>query len=356
MSFTPPDFDSILAALKRDVANLAPDARIADDSDWQIRANAAASAIEGLYQHQAWIVRQIFPDTADSDMLELHAAVRGLKRKKTTAASGTATATGTVGTAISAGLLLKTAADTSYQTTADAVIGSNGQADVAIAAVTAGTAGNLSAGTSLTWQAPPLGITGTATAGDLVGGTDAETDASLLARLLDLIRRPPAGGNKYDYRRWALEVDGVSTARVFPLRRGLGTVDVLITSSGGLPSQATLDAVQAYIDDVRPVRAKEFLVFAPTLRTVDNHILITPASGYTLDTATPYVQAAYDAYFNDLQPGDPYVRSQLEARISDLDCVADRQIVTPAGNVAAVVDATKVEWLRAGTLTQGVLA
>lgn len=26
-----------------------------------------------------------------------------------------------------------------------------------------------------------------------------ETDAALLARLLDYIRRPPAGGNKYDY-------------------------------------------------------------------------------------------------------------------------------------------------------------
>lgn len=32
-----------------------------------------------------------------------------------------------------------------------------------------------------------------------------ETDAALLARLLSRIRRPPAGGNRYDYEAWAVE-------------------------------------------------------------------------------------------------------------------------------------------------------
>ncbi|WP_413462564.1 baseplate J/gp47 family protein [Kingella kingae] len=44
------------------------------------------------------------------------------------------------------------------------------------------------------------------------------------------MRRPPAGGNQYDYKNWALSVDGVSSAYVYPLRRGLGTVDIAITS------------------------------------------------------------------------------------------------------------------------------
>lgn len=75
-------------------------------------------------------------------------------------------------------------------------------------------------------------------------------------RLLDIIRRAPAGGNKYDYRRWAMSVDGVTAAYVYPLRRGLGTVDVVITSADGLPSAEIIAATQAYIDDVRPVTAK----------------------------------------------------------------------------------------------------
>lgn len=355
MPFSTKDHAAILADLTRDIANLAPDARIQDDSDWQIRANATASAIEGLYQHQAWIVRQIFPDTADSDMLELHAQVRGLSRKRATAASGTLNATGVAGTLIPSGQLLKAADDAGFLTTAEAAIAANGQAMVSVQAVTAGIAGNLEAGTVLTWQAPPIGLNGTATVNALVGGTDAETDASLLGRLLELIRRPPAGGNQYDYRRWALEVDGVSAAYVYPLRRGLGTVDVVITSADGLPSAEIVAAAQTYIDTVRPVTAKNALVLAPTLQEVDHLVRITPASGYTLATAAPLVEAAIQAYFDTLKPGDPYVRSQLERLVSDLSCIADRAVVTPAGNITALVDASQVEWLRPGSITVELL-
>ena len=356
MAFTPPDYAAIREKLLRDIANLAPESRIEDDSDWLIRASATASAVEGLYEHQSWIVRQIFPDTADSDILEQHAKVRGLSRKSATAASGTVTATGSAGTVIAAGQLLKTASDATYQTTSSATIGVNGQASVAVQSVATGLDGNLSAGVMLTWQSPSNGLDGTATIDAMIGGTDAETDASLLARLLDLIRRPPAGGNKYDYRRWALEVDGVSAAYVYPLRRGLGMVDVVITSATGLPSAEILAATQAYIDDVRPVTAKNALVLAPTLRTLDHLVRIVPATGYTLATAMPLVSAAISDYFNSLAPGDTWVRSQLEKRISALDCVADRAVVTPATNVAPVVDATKVEWLRAGTITVELLS
>lgn len=355
MGFSTKDHAAVLANLQRDIANLAPDARLKDDSDWQIRANATASAIEGLYQHQSWIVRQIFPDTADSDMLELHALVRRLKRKSATSASGTLIATGTAGTVIAAGLILKTDDDASYRVTSATALDSNGQASVAVSAVTAGADGNLDAGRSLTWQSPPSGVESTATVSCMAGGTDAETDASLLARLLELIRRPPAGGNKYDYKRWALEVDGVSAAYVYPLRRGFGTVDIAITSSDGLPSAEIIAAAQTNIDDRRPVTAKDALVIAPTLHALDHHILITPAAGYTLATATPYVVAAVAAYFADLAPGDNYVRSRLEKGVSDLDCIADRQVVSPSSNVVATVDASQVAWLRAGTITVGLL-
>ncbi|MDP2166776.1 MAG: baseplate J/gp47 family protein [Thermodesulfovibrionales bacterium] len=55
-----------------------------------------------------------------------------------------------------------------------------------------------------------------------------ETDEELLARLLEYLRRPPAGGNKSDYEKWALEITNVAGAYCFPLAQGLGTVDVLI--------------------------------------------------------------------------------------------------------------------------------
>ncbi|MBI5550755.1 MAG: baseplate J/gp47 family protein [Desulfobacterales bacterium] len=82
-----------------------------------------------------------------------------------------------------------------------------------------------------------------------------ETDAALLARLLEDIRRPPAGGNKYDYVKWALTIDNVAAAWCLPLAQGLGSVDVLILADADatgdeIPSThtalaGTISAVQA---------------------------------------------------------------------------------------------------------------
>jgi len=58
-----------------------------------------------------------------------------------------------------------------------------------------------------------------------------ETDSSLLARLLEYIRRPPAGGNKYDYVKWAKAIDNVVAAYCYPLAQGLGTVDVVVVAN-----------------------------------------------------------------------------------------------------------------------------
>ena len=75
MPFAIPPFTSIRDTLLRDLKNQLPDADTGPDSDFFVRASATASAVEGLYQHQAWLVRQIFPDSADREFLELHARV-----------------------------------------------------------------------------------------------------------------------------------------------------------------------------------------------------------------------------------------------------------------------------------------
>lgn len=353
MPFTVPAFASIRDALLRDIKNQLPDADTGADSDYFIRATSVASAVEGLYQHQSWIVRQIFPDTADREYLELHARVRGLSRKPAVAAQGVLQVTGTPGAALPAGLTARLG-EQSYVTTRAAAIDAAGKASVAIAAASAGTVGNVGIDTTVELTAAPSGISTQAVLHDMTGGVDEESDSELLARLLELIRRPPAGGNKYDYRRWAMEVAGVSAAYVYPLRRGLGTVDVVITAGGALPSDATLAAVQAHIDDLRPVTARNSLVLAPTPKTIDIDIRVS-LSGLTLPAAQAQIQAALAGYFNQLSPGDSVIRSRIEALVSDLPGVVDRAIVQPTANVVPLVDAGKVEWVRLGNVTVGAL-
>lgn len=353
MPFTVPAFAKIRDDLLRDLKNQLPDADVGPDSDYFIRATSVASAVEGLYQHQTWIVRQIFPDTADREYLELHARTRGLTRKAAVAAQGQISVAGTPGAAVPTGLTGKLG-DQTYATTQAGVIDANGVATVTAVASTAGTAGNATASAVVELTAAPSGVTSQATIVTMTGGVDEESDGELLARLLELIRRPPAGGNQYDYRRWAMEVAGVTAAFVYPLRRGLGTVDVVITSAGALPSATTITAVQDYIDDVRPVTAKNSLVLAPTLKVVNVNVSVQ-LSEITLAVAQAQIEAALGTYFNQLAPGETAIKSRIEALVSDLSGVVDRAVTLPAANVVPTVDASMVEWVRLGTVTVGAL-
>lgn len=348
-----PTVEAIRANILRDIRNLLADADISEDSDYYIRASSVASCVSGIYQDQGWIVRQIFPDTADIEFLELHCRTRGIVRKPANTASGTIDLTGEPGATVASGLTI-TRDSRSFVTTEPAVIGTDGKLTVTAQATIAGTAGNTSQVMSGTIASTPDGVDSTVLIGIMLGGTDQESPEDLLARLLDIIRRPPAGGNKYDYRRWALEVTGVTAAYVYPLRRGLGTVDIVITSADGLPSEAIIEATQAHIDDVRPVTAKSSFVMAPTIKHFDIEVKVK-LSGITLDAAEILIKESLNNYINRLVPGEDFIRSQAETAVSLISGVTDRKIVVPADNVIAQVDDTVVEWLRVDTITVGLL-
>lgn len=182
------------------------------------------------------------------------------------------------------------------------------------------------------------------------GGTDEESDVALLERLLDVIRRPPAGGNKYDYKNWALSVDGVDAAYVYPLRRGLGTVDIAITSSNDVPSDETVQRCQAYIDEVRPVTARESRVVKPDVTKVDFNIEIRLGNGISLEEMRKSIHEALNTHFNTIIPADDLIISQCEAIISDLIGIVDRRFITPTANRKADIT-SKIEWFRLGNIT-----
>ncbi|HEC1649410.1 TPA: baseplate J/gp47 family protein [Yersinia enterocolitica] len=348
-----PTVEAIRDTLLRDIRNLLPDADISPDSDYFIRASSVASCAGGIYQDQGWIVRQIFPDTADIEFLELHCRTRGIVRKPANTATGTIDLTGEPNATVASGLTV-TRDSLSFVTTEPAAIGLDGKLTVTAQATIAGTAGNTAQVMSGTLSSTPDGVDTTVIIGIMRGGTDQESQADLLARLLDIIRRPPAGGNKYDYKRWALEIPGVTAAYVYPLRRGLGTVDIVITSADGLPSEAIIAATQAHIDDVRPVTAKSSLVMSPTIKTFDIDLKVT-LSGITLDIATALIKETLNNYINRLIPGETFIRSQAEMLVSLITGVTDRQIITPANNVVPQVDDAVVEWLRVGAITVSLL-
>ena len=343
--FKTPTFEEIREAILRDTKSIWPSADVSEDSDHFVHASRLASCAAGQYAHQHWIARQIFPDTADSGYLERHAAMRGIYRRNPTTATGEAVLTGISGSRISAGLQIR-AGNRMYQVRFAGEIGASGIGRVRITALEAGAAANIRE-TAAEMMAAPVGVSSDCTI-SAQGGTDGETDASLLARLLEILRRPPAGGNKYDYQNWALSVDGVTAAYVHPLRRGLGTVDVVITSENGLPSDETIKKVQDYIDDVRPVTAKNVAVLKPdiTALTVEMQVKV---DGVALESVKERIKVALTEYFDSLIPGDSVIVSKIEAAISNTDGVIDRKLVSPAANLAADTS-NKVEWYKLGNL------
>ncbi|MGC6246754.1 baseplate J/gp47 family protein, partial [Pasteurella multocida] len=228
-------------------------------------------------------------------------------------------------------------------------IDSSGTVTVVVRSLATGSSQNITQATKASFMSAPVGVQTDVTLSNVVGGTDAESDTSLLERLLELIRRPPAGGNRYDYRNWALSVDGVDAVYVYPLRRGLGTVDIAITSNNDLPSSETIERCQAFIDDVRPVTAKESKVVKPDVTKVNFDIQVK-ISGITLAEIKVAIQKALSDYFNTLIPGDDLIVSQCEAVVNNLIGVVDRRFTTPTANKKADV-VSKIEWFRLGTVT-----
>lgn len=348
--FIVPNLEEIRASLLRDYQTYYPNADTSEDSDAYARASSLAACAEGIYAHQKWMIKQFFPDTADTEFLEKHAGLRGLRRRNATYSAGKgATVSGNPDAVIAVGLQIKTEGGRFYETTESAVIPASGSVIVAVRSLATGAVQNIKTATKGSFMAAPVGVSTDVVLNDVVGATNAESDSSLLERLLNKIRRPAAGGNKYDYKDWALEVDGVEQAYVYPLRRGLGTVDIAITADNGVPSDDTVRRAQEYIDQERPVTAKESKVVKPDVTKVNFNIQVK-ISGVALNDIKTAINNALRDYFNGLIPGDDLIVSQCEAVINNLIGVVDRRFIAPTANQKADI-INKIEWFRLGEIT-----
>lgn len=85
----------------------------------------------------------------------------------------------------------------------------------------------------------------------LVPGEDDESDESLYQKYLDFIRNIAFGGNRADYKRKIMAIDGVGGVRLYRAHQGGGTVKVVICGADFNPAtQELLDIVQEEIDPI----------------------------------------------------------------------------------------------------------
>lgn len=283
-------------------------------ADADVYARVLAGLAHGLYGYVDYLANQIIYDTAEAEFLARWASIWGVTRKPAAAATGSVTFAVSAGAVIQAGTLLQALDGVQYQTTADATV-SAPTATAPVAALVAAAAGNRSTGQTMTLVSPVAGVQSSATAGDLVGGADLESDDDLRARLIDRIQQPPHGGDAHDYVTWALEVSGVTRAWCFPLELGEGTVTVRFVrddDASPIPDVGEVAAVQAYIDARRPVTAAVTVV-APVAVSLDFSIAVAPNTTAVKDA----VQAELsDLIAREAKPGGTIYLSHIRAAIS----------------------------------------
>lgn len=213
--------------------------------------------LEGVYVELEGLLSTMFLEDVSTEDLEKRAAEYGIYRKNGTYAEGVATFTGLENTLIPKDSLISTGTGLNFITIEEKTITIGATTiDIPIKAVEVGSVYNVDPNAINTLSVGINGIISVTNKEKTAGGTNIETDEELLNRLLLRLRTPATSGNKEHYRLWAMEVDGVGDAKVFPLWNGNGTVQVLpITTDKKAPDQIIINNVITRIEEKRPIGA-----------------------------------------------------------------------------------------------------
>ena len=211
------------------------------------------------------VVKLIFPEYSYGEFLDEHAKSRNLTRKAATAASGKLNLTGVPGSIIPAGTIFSTAAvngipsvDYVLLETLDFPQPEDGEslvsnAEVDIRCTQTGTIGNAAANTIVLVNGRFTGIVKVTNAEPVTGGTDEETDESLIERIMAYDQNIGNNfvGSLEDYKYWATEVIGVGNATIIPAEDTSGLVTIILTDVNGDPATEEL-CTSVYNHIMRP--------------------------------------------------------------------------------------------------------
>lgn len=315
---------------------------LAGDGDMAVRLYAVAAQIYALYVQTDWVNRQCFPQTAQGEYLDKHAQLRGLERRAAVAAEGilrfeTDQAPSTDLT-IPAGTVCMTAGLVRFETTQEAVLqAGETMVETTAAAVEPGASGNVAAGTIRAMAVAPVGVSRCTNPDGFSGGLDEESDEELRERVLETFQRMPNGANAAFYEQSAMSFPQVAAAAVVSRPRGVGSVDVVVSTAAGVPDSELLEELQAYFEERREI-AVDVLVRAPEVQDVDVTVQIQTAANRDGETVRQAVEQAVRSWFDGRQLGQSILRARLGQLIFEVDGVENYVLTAPAADVTVESD------------------
>lgn len=317
---------------------------------------AFSARLADVYLFAAEFYKNGFVDTATGFWLDRKAKEYGLTRQAAVTTRGNVSfyrnIAKSTNVTIPAGTIVKTLQDSNgierrYTVDEETILASGETAvDVAVIAETSGEAYNVGSGSISVLATYITGIDGVTNESDwiTITGTDTESDDDLRSRCILAWEELSTGGTAAVYVSWALSVDGVASAFVDDtMPRGDGTIDVYIMGDSGIPDPALIAAVQAVVDENRPITA-DALVLAPGTVSVDITLSVVPMSGYVASEVDADIRHRLDVYFSDvtddeesditpLGVGKDVVLSRIIAIVANTTGVYSVEVTDPSSDV-----------------------
>jgi uncharacterized phage protein gp47/JayE len=252
--------DQILRTIAVLYARRGLTANILPNSEHWVRAEAFARRLSIAIANGQLGIRRFSPlDAVGQDLLDL-CAVFGIFPRPAEFGTGFVTVDGTGTFTIPEDFVGTAPTGAKFKTTEPNPAIEAG-ASVAVVALTAGTGGNLAAGTIVTWDSGEVGALknkAVVAAGGITGGAPADDEERLRDRLLRKLADPSVGGNAAQIREWAeASSASIAAAYVYSAARGPGSYDVALVGSAddGVLTSATCTSVEAYIAGQMPGHA-----------------------------------------------------------------------------------------------------
>lgn len=302
----------------------------ADTSEHSFIYNALMPACYELsYQSMMLdeVTKRVFAKSAlengyNDDLIE-RCSEMGITQKLATYASGVIKVIGIKVSKFPSGSLVATSLGLTYITQSDVILNDAGIGYTTIIASEKGSKYNAEIGDVNSLPVKYEGILSITNEEKISNGYDDETYQALYDRYLVKVQTPSTSGNKYHYMNWALEVDGVGSARVYPLWSGNGTVKVVIANSNKrAASQELIQGVFNHIEEERPIGAT-VTVISVTEKPISVAANIQISSATTLGAVQNSFIAALESYFRDTFNGTKVSIMKIGSMLLDINGVLD---------------------------------
>ncbi len=305
------------------------------------------SAMEKSYAMEALntVVQWIFPQYSTGWVLDAHAKRAGLTRKAAVPATGVVHVVGTESVLIPKGFIFCTPAteivsNVNYEAV-DAVALEYDEgtekyiADVQVECTEGGLIGNTPADSITLMSSPIQGIESITNPLAFTDGAEEESDEDLRERIAEHDHTTQVShiGNDADYKRWALEIDGVGSVAVIREWEGAGTGTVkviILNANGGQASSALIQAVYDHImgtdedPDTRLAPIGAILtVTTGTPMTLNFKSDVEIDEDYTLETVEAEFRKALLAYFTEAKDDGEIKYTRVARCLSETPGVLD---------------------------------